>query len=395
MVVGVLALSMASSVYGKKKTVPKPQADEKAAEAEPKIDTTKLVWPKPPDIARIRWLEQLKGETGPAAPAAPPKKNQKWMERLAGMKQVDEIKVAHPHILVEPYGVAVDSKSNIYVADTYVGAIFIFNSEKLDKVEFIHNGKQVHFEQIIGLAIDDNDRLFVSDSHLHCVFVFDSAHRLLQAFGQDSLDRPSGIALDTQNRLLYVTDVVKNEVAVFDADSFKRLRTIGGPPAQVGGEEQGTFARPTNIAVDAAGNVYVADTINNRIQIFDANGDFISMFGRAGDGPGYFGRPKGLAVDSDGHIWVADTSMDRVQVFDRTGRLAGYFGSHGTSPGQFVLPTGVAIDKNNRVIVSEQFKGRIQIFRYITDAEAAAAKAEREKNSTAAVPAETAKEAKP
>jgi DNA-binding beta-propeller fold protein YncE len=394
LVVGALALSMASSVYGKKKPVPKPPADQKTEEVEPKIDTSKLVWPQPPDIARIRWLGQFKGETVAAAPVAPPKKTQKWMERLAGIKQIDEIQVVHPHVLVEPYGVAVDSKGNIYVADTYVGAIFIFNSEG-EKVEFIHNGKQVHFEQIIGLAIDDDDRLFVSDSHQRCVFVFDSAHRLLNSFGRDSLQRPSGIALDNKNRFLYVADVVNNEIAVFDPDNFKRLRSIGGPSAQPAGEEPGTLARPTNVAVDAGGNVYVADTINNRIQIFDADGRFISMFGRGGDGPGFFGRPKGLAVDRDGHIWVADTNMDRVQVFDRAGQLAGYFGIHGTLPGQFVLPTGIAIDKDNRAVVSEQFKGRIQIFRYVTDAEAAAIKVERNKTSTAAAPGQTVMEGKP
>src|SRR6266436_2485899 len=363
LMVGVLALLLVSSGFAKKKTTPKAEEPAQAEEVEPKIDTTKLVWPRPPDVARIRWLAQAKGEIAPPVPQA--KNKQKWMERLAGVQQVSEIKVQQPHILVEPYGIAVDS-----------------------------NGKQVHFEQIIGLAMDDDDRLFVSDSHLHCVFVFDAEHHLLNAFGQDSLERPSGIALDSKNRFLYVADVVKNQVAVFDADNFKRLRSIGGSPAQVGGEEPGTFARPTNVAVDADGKVYVSDTINNRIEIFDADGDFLSMFGRFGAGPPFFRRPKGLAVDRHGRVWVADTSMDRVQVFDHEGRVAAYFGMHGTLPGQFVLPTGIAIDKNNRVIVSEQFKGRIQIFQYVTDAEAAVAKADAGKNSAAA-PAQTAQEAKP
>ena len=360
-------------------------AQAETGAAEPKIDTSQLVWPRPPDIARIRWLGQFKGEPVTAESTASPKKKEKWMDRLAGKKHIDEIKAPHPHILVEPNGVAIDSKGNIYVADTYVGAVFIFNTE-VEKVGFIHNGKDVHFEQIIGLAIDDNDRLFVSDSHLRTIFVFDPAHRLVASFGADSLERPSGIALDTNNRLLYVTDVVKNHVAVFDADTFKFQRAIGGPPAKPGEEDPGTFARPTNVAVDSKGDLYVSDTINNRIQIFDAEGNFLSTFGRGGDGPGYFGRPKGLAVDRDGHIWVADTSMDRVQVFDRKGQLAGYFGMHGTLPGQFVLPTGVAIDDQNRVMVTEQFKGRLQIFRYITDAEAAVEKAQKSASNASPSP---------
>ena len=387
----LLALSFVpSALCDKKKHAPQ-TAQEETEAAEPKIDTSQLVWPRPPDTARIRWLGQFKGEPAPSAPSDSTKKKQKWMDRLAGKKQIDEIKAPHPHILVEPNGVAVDSQGNIYVADTYVGAVFIFNTE-IEKVSFIHNGREVHFEQIIGLSIDDNDRLFVSDSHLRSIFVFDQAHRLVATFGAESLERPSGIALDTKNRLLYVTDVVKNHIAVFDADTFKFQRAIGGPPARPGDEDPGTLARPTNVAVDAEGHIYVSDTINSRIQIFDAEGNFLSTFGRPGDGPGCFGRPKGLAVDRDGHIWVADTSMDRVQVFDRQGRLAGYFGVHGILPGQFVLPTGVAIDSRNRVMVTEQFKGRLQMFRYITDAEVETEKVQ--KSTSAAVPS-TAAEVKP
>jgi DNA-binding beta-propeller fold protein YncE len=383
--------SLLPVAYADQKGKASQSAREEAEAAEPQIDWTQLVWPRPPDIGRIRWLAQFKGEPAPAGPPVSAKKKQKWMDRLAGKKQIDEIKAQHPHILIEPNGIAVDSKGNIYVADTYVGAVFIFSTE-IEKVSFIHNGREVHFEQIIGLAMDDNDRLFVSDSHMKTIFVFDAAHRLVGSFGADSLQRPSGIALDTKNRVLYVTDVVKNQVIVFDADTFKLQRAIGGPPAKPGDEDPGTFARPTNVAVDGKGDVYVADTINNRVQIFDAEGNFLSMFGRGGDGPGYFGRPKGLAVDRDGHVWVADTTMDRVQVFDRQGRLAAYFGMHGTLPGQFVLPTGVAIDSQNRVMVTEQFKGRLQIFRYITDAEAAAEKAQ--KNASNAVPSPSS-EAKP
>jgi len=382
--------SLVPAAFADKEDKTPQTAQQEAEAAEPKIDTSQLVWPRPPDIARIRWVGQFKGEAAPAAPPASAKKKQKWMDRLAGKKQIDEIKAVHPHILVEPNGVAIDSKGNIYVADTYVGAVFVFNTE-VEKVDFIHNGREVHFEQVIGLAMDDNDRLFVSDSHLKTIFVFDAAHRLVGSFGADSLGRPSGIALDTKNRLLYVTDVVKNQVAVFDADTFKFQRAIGGPPAKPGEEDPGTFARPTNVAVDAKGDIYVSDTINNRIQIFDAEGNFLSMFGRGGDGPGYFGRPKGLAVDRDGHIWVADTSMDRVQVFDRKGQLAGYFGVHGTLPGQFMLPTGVAIDSQNRVMVTEQFKGRLQIFRYITDAEAAAEKAQKSASNNVPAPGAEAK----
>jgi DNA-binding beta-propeller fold protein YncE len=114
------------------------------------------------------------------------------------------------------------------------------------------------------------------------------------------------------------------------------------------------------------------------VEIFDADGNFISTFGKAGDGPGYFARPKGIAVDSDGHVWVADTVQDRVQVFDPDGHLLIYLGGHGMLPGQFNAVQGLTIDKKNRVFTSEQYPGRVQAFRYITNDEAKAEKERRD-----------------
>jgi DNA-binding beta-propeller fold protein YncE len=383
LVIAALALASAPPVHAgkKKKKVANTEAP-KPAEL-PEVDTSNLVWPDPPDIARIRWLEQYRGEPKPTRVAVEEKKKKKrskeaWMMRLAGVQPMEAPKSDQKFKLVRPYGIAVDSKGNIYAADTYVGAVFIFNPET-KAVEFIRNGRDARFKALIGLAIDDADRLYVTDSGLSRVFVFDANHKFQATFGSDRLQRPSGIAVDNKNRLLYVTDVLKNNVVVYDQDSFKYVRTIGGPPQKLGDDAPGTFARPTNVAVGANGDVYISDTLNGRIQIFDADGAFLSTFGKPGDGPQDFARPKGLAIDGDGHIWVADADQNRVKVFDREGRLCAYFGEYGYFPGQFALPSGVTIDKNNRVVVAEQvLNGRLQVFRYITDAEAAVEQAKRD-----------------
>jgi sugar lactone lactonase YvrE len=118
--------------------------------------------------------------------------------------------------------------------------------------------------------------------------------------------------------------------------------------------------------------------MNNRIEIFDADGSFISTFGKAGDGPGYFARPKGVAIDGDGHIWVADGVQDRVQVFNKEGQLLISVGGHGLLPGQFQGLVAITIDKKNRVFTTEISPGRAQQFQYVSDAEA---DAEREKRA--------------
>jgi len=340
-----------------------------------KFDPTTLVWPSPPNIARVHWVDYFAGEKIDYSQQENAKPKASWMDRLAG-GQSDEEKFnpkSFPFQLIGPYGIAFDSKGLVYVADQKVGAIFIFNTQSHD-TEMIRNGLEAHFGWINGLAIDDDDRLFVADGKLHHILVF-SPKREVEGQITEGLQDPVGLAIDTENRFLYVVDTQQDQVLVYDADSFKLLRRIG-----TGGKNHyltapGDFAAPQDVALDNDGNVYVTDTLNNRVEIFDADGNFISTFGKNGDGPGYFTRPKGIAVDGDGHIWVADEVQDRLQVFNREGQLLTYIGyGHGNLPGQFEALVGVAIDKQNRVFTTEQYPGRLQEFRYVTDAEAAAEK---------------------
>jgi DNA-binding beta-propeller fold protein YncE len=301
------------------------------------------------------------------------------MDRLAGgQSQTEKFNPkTFPFQLIGPYGIAIDSKGLVYVADQKVGGIFIFNTETHD-TQMIRNGTEAHFGWINGLAFDDDDRLFVSDGKMHRVLIFNARHELENQVA-DGLVDPVGIAIDTANRFLYVVDTQQDQVIVYDADSLKLLRRIG-----TGGKNHflttpGDFAAPQGIALDADGDIYVTDTLNDRVEIFDPDGNFISAFGKNGDGPGRFARPKGISIDGDGHIWVADEMQDRLQVFNRDGQLLTYIGTgHGDLPGQFKALVGVAIDKKNRVFTTEQYPGRLQVFQYINDADAAAEKTQRE-----------------
>ena len=394
----LLAFACAGPAYAGKKKDPAPAEQPKLGDQRSKgyFDTSKIVWPNPPAIARIRFVDLFTGEK--IDPNLFSKKTekpkQKWMDRLAGSRPVDEIKVKElPFQLIRTFGVAVDSKGLIYAADQGVGAIFIFNPET-KAVELIANGKQAHLGMINGLAMDDNDRLFVADVKLHRVNVFNAKHQLEATFGAEVLASPAGIAIDTENRFAYVVDTQNDVVDVFDADNFKLLRKLGTPGKKHALTDPGTFALPVGVAVDKDGNVYVTDTFNDRVEIFDADGGFISTFGKNGDGPQDFERPKGIAVDCDGHIWVADAVQDMVKVFNQEGRLLIYFGGHGEYPGRFMGIYGITIDKNNRVITSEGFPGRVQVFRYVTDAEFEAEKKRREggDQKSASAPAQPAAE---
>lgn len=361
-------------VYGKeKKNVKATEADQQKPAKKnilEGLDYSKLVWPNAPAITRIRYLNYWSGEK--YVPPAQAKKKSGWMERVSGIATGSTPTDFKPRWqLVIPNGVAVDSKNRIYVADSKVRAIFIINAET-GEYQMIKNGSDANFKWLTGLAIDDSDRLFSADSGMKRVLIFDANHKVEGQITKGLYD-PGGVAVDNENRLVYVTDAEQDLVQVYDADPpYNLIRTMGKPGTKHTSTLPGEFAKPTGVAVDQDGNVYVADTWNNRIEVFDADGNLIRTFGKSGDGPGYFARPKGIAIDSDGHVWVADGMQDRVQVYTPEGRLLIYMGGHGLLPGWFQSLVGLTIDKNNRVITTEQFPGRMQIFRYTTDSEAKA-----------------------
>lgn len=156
--------------------------------------------------------------------------------------------------------------------------------------------------------------------------------------------------------------------------------TSGGSPGSSG---NGEFQGPSAIAIDPRTlNVYVADTLNHRIQKFSSNGLFITKWGSFGTGIGQFdntGRhitswgslgtgnyqvnlPEGIAVDSNGNVFVADTGNHRISKFDNNGVWLASWGSRGNRDGEFSVPGGVAVDSSGNVFVADRFNTRIQKF---------------------------------
>ena len=179
---------------------------------------------------------------------------------------------------------------------------------------------------------------------------------------------PFGLAAATSGSV-YIADGANNRIQKFNEDgnmltqwgSTGRRNWNPGEDEEID-EMEGKFFRPRGIAVDARGYVYVADSGNQRIQKFDANGNFISQWGGPGKSRGRFQQPSDVAVDVLGFVYVADSANHRIQKFDVNGNFITQWGSKGSEPGQFNTPVALAVDAYRNVYVADLENRRLQIF---------------------------------
>lgn len=173
---------------------------------------------------------------------------------------------------------------------------------------------------------------------------------------------PEGVTIDGAGTI-YVADGLKDQVFKLDA-AGNLLGTIG-TPGEEGIEpvdDDGHLDKPTSVGIDPAGNVYVTDWWNDRIQKFSASGAFQTKWGSTGQGDGQVNGAADIAIDSTGYIYLADDN--RVQKFDGNGRFVTKWGGEGSGDGQFQYPIGVAIDAPGNLYVADLNNDRVDKFTY-------------------------------
>jgi sugar lactone lactonase YvrE len=170
---------------------------------------------------------------------------------------------------------------------------------------------------------------------------------------------------------VYVADSKAHRIVKFDAQGklLTAWGSAGSGPGQFNGQTQAPQHFPNSpygVAVDGAGNVYVSDTWNHRVEKFSATGTFLTQWGskdqQIGAGAGEFYGPRGIAVLPDGSVAVADTGNKRIEVFSAAGTYLRSIGTSGSGNGQLNEPSGVAADGAGNLYVADYWNGRIQKF---------------------------------
>lgn len=309
-----------------------------------------IIWPLPPEEPRIKYVKSISSSEDIERKSF----WQSFTDLITGSHSVARI--------AKPYAVHMDREGRLFVTDSGWPTVLEFDTKKKEFKVVGLEGPGV-LAKPMGVTTDSTGRIYVTDTLENRAVVYDPDGNFLFGIGEKGrFDQPVGIVVNDALHRVYIVDTKKHKVSVFDSKDGKFLFEFG-----TRGIEDGQFNYPTNIAMDADGNLFIMDSFNFRVQIFDPDGKFVSKFGSVGTGLGQFAKPKGIAVDTEGHIYVVDAAFNNVQIFNREGQLLLFFGGFGNRPGQFWLPAGMYIDQDDLIYVADQYNHRINVYQYLSE----------------------------
>jgi len=269
--------------------------------------------------------------------------------------------------------IAIDSSANVYVADTGNNRIQKFTSNGTYITSWGEGGsKYGQFNSPSGVATDSTGNVYVADTGNNRIQKFTSNGTLFKVWqlsykGTAVYAIPVSIAVDSSNNI-YIGDILNNRIQEFSSNGTY-LKSYG-----TRGYQSGQFNSLFGISIDSSTNVYVADMGNNRIQKLSLdespNSRFEPFIPSTSEstilGPTYhdiqFNTPYAVNLDSSGNIYVADTGNDRIQKFSSDGIYLTSWGEIGSANGQFLSPSGIALDSADNVYVADTGNDRIQKF---------------------------------
>ena len=253
--------------------------------------------------------------------------------------------------------------ARVYVCDHEItGSPVTFHVTYSPRLEGRRHEVLTHLNRPHGCVLVQPNTLAVAEYSSHCVTFIDLQGNRLRSIGTKGtapgqFNHPRGVALSADRSCLLVTDNHR----------LQKLTLEGVVVGVVGGAKYGTtrkeFYNPTGIAVDmATGNIYVADTDNDRIQVLNDGLEVIKSFGRSSVITERLQAPYSIALDNAGDIYVADSWNHCVKKYTANGRLVHQIGSKGTEEGRLAWPTALAFNTQEYLYVTEQDNKRVSVF---------------------------------
>ena len=241
--------------------------------AKPKPFEFKFVWPEPPEKPRFHYERTI---TGTGDIMGEKTAQEKWMQVATGQGRASEG-------FAKPYHVAVH-KGRIHVTDTLAQKVLVFDVPNSRSFSIGGGDGRGALTKPIGIDIDDNGMIYVADVSGKRVVMYDEKGKFIRDFGaKATLVRPSGVAVNAEGTRVFAVDTggvasatEEHRVRVYEVATGKHLFDIGSR-----GGEEGKFNLPLQAAMGPDGNLYVLDSGNFRIQVFDQEGNFIRKFGKS------------------------------------------------------------------------------------------------------------------
>jgi sugar lactone lactonase YvrE len=253
---------------------------------------------------------------------------------------------AYTQALRAPARVAADAAGNLYVTDSAAGRVVVFDA--FGRCAAIRTG----FAGPLGIAVDVAGQIYLGEEQTGSVSVFDAQWNLLYQLGAGAgeFQLPNHLAFDAGSNTVYVADSRANVIKVYAGAALTN---------QFGA---GQLDFPTGVGVATNGEVFVVDQNNDRVQVFDQAGSFLRTYKFSGMlGPS--GRKQGAALDPAGRLYVADTFQGAVNIYDAaSGTPLATVGGFGAAPGQLNAPGGLVVDSCNRLCVASINNGRVELF---------------------------------
>ncbi|XP_071798527.1 tripartite motif-containing protein 2-like [Asterias amurensis] len=256
--------------------------------------------------------------------------------------------------LREPWGVAVSRRNgDVFVADTGNNCIRIFDLNGNHRKQLNFPNFPSKFEPLGLTLVGDEENILVTDHINKQVLLCSRDGQLLRRFGTTELRRPCGVAVNSAGNI-FIADHGTHRVHMYDSD-LRYRKDIG-----CYGKATGEFRCPIAIDVNSTDEIIVSDRENHRVQIFNAEGDFLAAFSSTGEGEGQLKYLTGLTVDTQDNIIVCNDWNNRVLMFDQQGCFLRRLDSDADA---LQYPIGVAVTEHGKVVVVDYGNGAVKVFK--------------------------------